>query len=200
MLIPYYHRPEEEAGVDEAGRGCLAGPVAAAAVILPHDFDLPGLNDSKKLSAKKREKLRIEIKEQALAWEVAMIDNTIIDQVNILRATYMAMHEAIKKLVLSPGFLLIDGKYFLAYAGIPHQCIIKGDGKYASIAAASILAKTSRDRYMIQLHQEFPVYQWDKNKGYPTAKHREAIRRYGISPYHRRSFHLLNDQKVIPFS
>jgi len=200
MLEPFYHKPGTEAGVDEAGRGCLAGPVVAAAVILPKHFDLPGLNDSKKLSPKKRSQLRLQIEEQTLAWAIGICDNEEIDRLNILRATYRAMHRAIKKLSIRPALLLIDGKYFQLYPQIPHQCIIKGDGKYASIAAASILAKTFRDRYMKNLHQQYPVYQWDKNKGYPTAKHREAIRRYGISPYHRRSFRLLNDQKVITFS
>ncbi len=199
MLEPYFHTPETEAGLDEAGRGCLAGPVAAAAVILPRDFDLPGLNDSKKLSAKKRDALRTEIERQALAWAVAMIDNTQIDKLNIFRASYAAMHEAVRKLGKTPDFLLVDGKFFIPYETIPYTCIIKGDGKYASIAAASVLAKTHRDEYMLRLHKAYPVYQWDKNKGYPTKSHRKAIREHGITPYHRRSFRLTDEQTEIPF-
>ena len=199
MLEPFYHNPETEAGLDEAGRGCLAGPVTAAAVILPSDYDLPDLNDSKKLSAEKRKTLRIEIENQALAWAVTMIDNTQIDKLNIFRASYIAMHDALRKLYRKPDFLLVDGKFFIPYENIPYKCIIKGDGKYASIAAASVLAKTHRDEYMIRLHEEYPVYQWDKNKGYPTKGHRRAIREHGITPYHRRSFRLLNEQTEIHF-
>ena len=200
MLKPFFKTPGTEAGLDEAGRGCLAGPVVAAAVILPEHYDLPGLNDSKKLSPAKREALRTEIERQAMAWAVAMIDNRKIDEINIFRASYAAMHNAIRKLPDPPAFLLVDGKFFIPYQNIPWQCIIKGDGKYASIAAASILAKTHRDEYMIRLHKKYPVYHWDKNKGYPTKAHRQAIREYGITPYHRRTFRLLDEQTEISFT
>ncbi len=199
MLKPYYKHPATEAGVDEAGRGCLAGPVTAAAVILPPDFDLPGLDDSKKLSAARRDALREEIEKQALAWAVAMVSNKEIDEMNIFRASYAAMHKAIRKLARTPSLLLIDGKYFIPYKKIPWQCIIGGDGKYAAIAAASILAKTHRDAYMIRQHEKFPAYGWDRNKGYPTKGHRKAIREYGLTPLHRRSFRLLNEQTEIDF-
>ncbi len=198
-LRPWHRHPAMEAGIDEAGRGCLAGPVTAAAVILPRDFELAGLDDSKKLSAKKREKLRQKIEEQALAWAVAMVDNHRIDEMNILRATWAAMHEAVKKLKKAPQLLLVDGRNFLPYKKIPHICIIKGDSKYASIAAASILAKTHRDHYMQEIHRQYPVYGWEINKGYPTAYHRSALRRYGPSPYHRMTFRLLDDQQKIAF-
>ncbi len=198
-LRPWHRYPGMEAGIDEAGRGCLAGPVTAAAVILPPDFELEGLNDSKKLSAKKREQLRQEIEEQALAWAVAMVDNHRIDEMNILRATWTAMHQAVDKLRKEPQLLLVDGRNFLPYKKIPFLCIIKGDSKYASIAAASILAKTYRDRYMMEIHREYPVYGWEGNKGYPTASHRQAIRRHGTTPYHRMTFRLLDDQQKIAF-
>jgi len=180
-----------EAGVDEAGRGCLAGPVFAAAVILPHnpsDDLLQYLNDSKKLSHRRRTILRKQIEEESIAWTVAVADNHEIDKINILNASYLAMHRAIEKLKMTPELLLIDGNRFLTYEGISHECIIKGDGLYYSIAAASILAKTWRDEYMLEKHNEFPHYCWNKNKGYPTIEHRNAIYEHGISPLHRKSF------------
>ena len=183
----------DEAGVDEAGRGCLAGPVFAAAVILPHNPSgnlLQYLNDSKKLSPKIRTILRKQIEEESLAWAVAMADNQEIDQLNILNASFLAMHRAIEKLKTRPKLLLIDGNRFLTYNGISHQCIIKGDGLYYSIAAASILAKTWRDQFMLNKHNEFPHYHWNKNKGYPTIEHRKAIYEHGISTLHRKSFNM----------
>lgn len=188
-----------EAGCDEAGRGCLAGPVFAAAVILPPGFDLPLLNDSKKLTARVREALRIEIEKSALAWAVASLDNQQIDTLNILRASIMAMHQAVSQLSLRPQHLLIDGNRFLPYQGIPHTCIVKGDAKFAPIAAASVLAKTYRDQFMQQIDQEYPCYHWAINKGYPTAEHRLAISQYGITPYHRRSYKLVDNQQKIDF-
>jgi len=188
-----------EAGCDEAGRGCLAGPVFAAAVILPDGFRHDILNDSKKLSPEQREKLRDEIINIAVAWNVAYVDNREIDEMNILRASIKAMHKAIGGLKTRPGFLLIDGNCFFPYDGIEHKTIIKGDSTYFSIAAASVLAKTFRDDFMNTLHKEYPIYGWDHNKGYATALHRKAIERQGISPYHRRSFSLSNDQIRIDF-
>tara|TARA_Y100001934_G_C12283463_1_gene741138 strand:+ start:911 stop:1507 length:597 start_codon:yes stop_codon:yes gene_type:complete len=179
-----------EAGCDEAGRGCLAGPVFAAAVILPENFHHPVLNDSKKLSHSQREELRQIIEGEALAWKVAMLDNNEIDEHNILNASFMAMHRAVDDLNTKPELLLIDGNRFIPYDGIPHQCIIKGDGKFSSIAAASILAKTHRDEFMLNLSFEHPQYNWSQNKGYPTAEHRAAIMKHGISSYHRKSFNL----------
>ena len=179
-----------EAGCDEAGRGCLAGPVFAAAVILPENFHHPVLNDSKKLSHSQREELRQIIEGEALAWKVAMLDNNEIDEHNILNASFMAMHRAVDDLNTKPELLLIDGNRFIPYEGIPHQCIIKGDGKFSSIAAASILAKTHRDEFMLNLSFEHPQYNWSQNKGYPTAEHRAAIMKHGISSYHRKSFNL----------
>ncbi|MFN2395103.1 MAG: ribonuclease HII [Bacteroidales bacterium] len=180
-----------EAGIDESGRGCLAGPVFAAAVILPEkpsDDLLHYMNDSKKLSEIRRTTLRKQIEDEALAWAVAMADNHEIDKINILNASYLAMHRAIKQLKTSPGLLLIDGNRFRPYEGISHQCIIKGDGLYYSIAAASILAKTWRDEFMLEKHNDFPHYHWNKNKGYATFEHRRAIYDHGISPLHRKSF------------
>ncbi|MGH2642518.1 MAG: ribonuclease HII [Chitinophagaceae bacterium] len=194
MLLPFYQDKLLEAGCDEAGRGCLAGPVFAAAVILPRNFFHPLLNDSKQLREKQRDLLRGIIEKEALAFSVAQIDNKEIDHINILKASIKAMHSAIGELHQIPKLLLIDGNRFIQYHHIPHQCIIKGDGKYASIAAASILAKTYRDAYMKFLHLQFPRYGWDINKGYPTKTHREAIRRYGTTPYHRLSFRLLPEQ------
>lgn len=188
-----------EAGVDEAGRGCLAGPVFAAAVILPPTYRHPLLNDSKQVSEKDRYLLRDHIQEHALAWSVAEIGQAVIDDINILQATYRAMHRAIDGLTTRPELLLIDGNRFLSYPGIPHQCIINGDALYRSIAAASILAKTYRDDLMHRLHGEFPMYGWDRNKGYGTREHRSAIRVFGNSPYHRRSFRLLPEQGELPF-
>lgn len=188
MLLPYLHEEFIEAGCDEAGRGALAGPVFAAAVILPKGFENPMLDDSKKLTPKRRETLRKIIEEQALAWAVASLNAAEIDELNILRASIKAMHQAIAKLSVTPAYLLIDGNRFYRYKEIPHSCIVKGDGKYASIAAASILAKTHRDEYMKRIAAEYPQYGWEKNMAYPTAAHREAIKKYGITPYHRLSY------------
>lgn len=189
-----------EAGCDEAGRGCIAGPVFAAAVILSPDFSNPVLDDSKKLSAKKRDELRILIEQEALDWGVALVDEKEIDQINILNASFLAMHRALEKLQPVPEYLLIDGNRFKPYGDIPYSCIVKGDGMYASIAAASILAKTHRDEYMESLHQEYPQYGWAKNRGYPTRTHRKAICKHGLTPYHRRSFRLLDEQMQLGFS
>ncbi len=191
MLAPYLDPNETEAGCDEAGRGCLSGPVFAAAVILPKDFDCPELNDSKKLTERQRKKLRPIIEEKALSWAVAQVDAPEIDQINILWASVRAMHLAVEQLQLNPTSLLIDGNRFKPYPGVPHHCIIKGDGKFLSIAAASILAKTYRDDFMEELDKQFPQYLWKQNKGYPTKVHREAIRVHGATPYHRMSFRLL---------
>jgi len=188
-----------EAGCDEAGRGCLAGPVFAAAVILPEHYRNPVLDDSKKLSARTRAMLRPVIEREALSWAVASVDNEMIDEVNILRASIMAMHLALNKLSVVPRHILVDGNRFYPYRAIGYHCIIKGDGIYASVAAASILAKTCRDEYMIALHNRFPDYGWDRNKGYPTAEHRSAIRKFGVTPCHRKSFSLFNDQLKIFF-
>jgi ribonuclease HII len=190
-LLPYHHPDLLEAGCDEAGRGCLAGPVFAAAVILPQDFYHPALNDSKQLSESQRELLRPVIEREALAWSVAQVDAPEIDRINILKASFLAMHRALDALRSKPEFILVDGNRFYAYPAVPHLCVIKGDGKYAAIAAASILAKTWRDEYMQRLHTQFPAYDWLTNKGYPTQAHRDAIRQHGITPYHRRSFQLL---------
>jgi len=179
-----------EAGCDEAGRGCLAGPVFAAAVILPENFDIPLLDDSKKLSKKIRYELREKIIATAKSLAVAYVDNKTIDKINILNASILAMHKAIEKLVVKPGFLLIDGNRFKPYKSIPYRCIIKGDGKFCAIAAASILAKTYRDDFMKKIHSQFPEYDWVNNKGYPTVKHRFAISENGITPYHRKTFRL----------
>ena len=187
-LKKYLNKGFTEAGCDEAGRGCLAGPVFAAAVILPENFDLPLLDDSKKLSKKIRYELREEIVAIAKSWAVASVDNKTIDKINILNASFLAMHKAIKKLDVEPGFLLIDGNRFKPYKSIPYSCIIKGDGKFSSIAAASILAKTYRDDFMKKIHNKFPEYDWVNNKGYPTVKHRNAISEMGITPYHRKTF------------
>jgi ribonuclease HII len=189
----------KEAGCDEAGRGCLAGPVFAAAVILPDEYQNPLLNDSKKLSPRMRAMLRPIIEHDALAWAVASLDNEMIDELNILRASIMAMHRALDQLSITPGHILVDGNRFYPYRNIRHQCIIKGDGIYASIAAASVLAKTWRDDFMISLHNRYPYYNWDQNKGYPTAVHRSAIGKFGISPYHRKSFSLFGDQLKLIF-
>lgn len=193
MLLSCYQHKLLEAGCDEAGRGCLAGPVFAAAVILPKDFSHPILNDSKQLTEKQRNLLREVIEKEAITFSVAQIDNREIDHINILNASIKAMHVAVSELNKTPGLLLIDGNRFIQYHLIPHQCIIKGDGQYASIAAASVLAKTYRDAYMKSLHAQFPQYGWNVNKGYPTKIHRAAIRQYGITPYHRLSFRLLSE-------
>lgn len=191
MLLPYFNKDLIEAGCDEAGRGCLAGPVTAAAVILPKNFSHPMLNDSKKLTEKQRDKLRPIIEKEAVAWAVASLTPAEIDVHNILNASFLAMHRAIKQLTTMPESLLIDGNRFKTYPNIPHHCIIKGDGKYLNIAAASILAKTHRDDYMKTLAKEFPVYDWHKNKGYPTKAHRTAIVKHGSCEHHRQSFRLL---------
>lgn len=188
-----------EAGVDEAGRGCLAGPVFAAAVILPPNFRHPLLNDSKQVSERDRYTLRTYIESKALAWSVAEVGQEEIDKINILQATYRAMHRAIEGLSHRPELLLIDGNRFLVFPGIPHQCIIDGDALYRSIAAASILAKTYRDDHMQRLHVEYPMFGWNRNKGYGTLEHRNAIRLHGNSPYHRKSFRLLPEQGELPF-
>ena len=180
-----------EAGIDEAGRGCLAGPVVAAAVILPKDFNDPELNDSKKLTALQRERICERIKLNALAWAIGVIDNNQIDEINILQATYCAMHNAVSQLHRQPELLLVDGNRFKPYPGIQHHCFIKGDSRFQSIAAASILAKTYRDELMEDFHKQYPLYNWNKNKGYPTKSHREAIKEIGVSPLHRRTFQLL---------
>ena len=198
-LLLFLQEGRLEAGCDEAGRGCLAGPVFAAAVILPADFKNDQLNDSKKLTEKQRYALRPIIELQALAFAVGIVDNHEIDRINILNASFLAMHRALDQLKLKPGHLLIDGNRFKAYQEIPHTCIIKGDGKYLSIAAASILAKTYRDDYMEVIHMEFPEYNWQKNKGYPTLHHRKVVREIGITPYHRLSFANLGDQLRLNF-
>lgn len=190
-LLPYHHPDLREAGCDEAGRGCLAGPVFAAAVVLPKDFHHPLLNDSKQLTGQQRDLLREVVEKEAIVWSVAQVDAPEIDRINILKASFLAMHRALDGLRQKPEFILVDGNRFYAYPSIPHLCVVKGDGKYAAIAAASILAKTWRDEYMLRLHAEFPHYDWQSNKGYPTDAHREAIRQHGITPYHRRSFRLL---------
>ena len=191
QLLSFFRKNTIEAGCDEAGRGCLSGPVVAAAVILPKDFKNKLLDDSKKLTESKRKALRPIIEKEALAYAIGVVDEKEIDEINILNASFLAMHRAIDKLGISPELLLIDGNRFNAYLETEHECIIKGDGKYLSIAAASVLAKTYRDDFMEDLHQEFPVYGWDKNKGYPTKKHRIAILNNGDCKYHRKTFTLL---------
>lgn len=193
-LIKFSQREVPEAGCDEAGRGCLAGPVVAAAVILDPRKSIRGLDDSKKLTARERELLRDEIEEKALAWAVASLSPADIDRHNILRASFLAMHQALDQLELVPGLLLIDGNRFIKYRDVPHRCEVKGDGRYQSIAAASILAKTHRDATMLELAERYPQYGWKTNKGYPTEDHRDAIRRFGPCEHHRKSFRLLEDQ------
>jgi ribonuclease HII len=199
MLKSYLYRNLTEAGCDEAGRGCLAGPVFAAAVILPKNFKHPVLNDSKILTAKQRSELRDVIINSAISWKVALVDNGEIDEINILRASIKAMHLAVDGLEKPPQFLLIDGNRFFSYKDLMHKTIIRGDGLFFSIAAASVLAKTFRDEYMEKIHCEYPEYGWNRNKGYPTSFHREALLRYGLTPYHRRSFSLFNTQLSIDF-
>lgn len=196
MLLPYLHPELIEAGCDEAGRGCLAGAVYAAAVILPHDFHNELLNDSKQLSEKQRYALREVIEKEAVAWAVGVVTPEEIDKINILNASFLAMHRAIDELKVRPQHLLIDGNRFNKYQDLPHTTIVKGDGKYLSIAAASILAKTYRDDYMKELHEAYPQYDWKGNKGYPTPKHRAAIALYGITPYHRKTFNLLGNEQL----
>ncbi len=194
MLQTFYQTELLEAGCDEAGRGCYAGPVFAAAVMLPPGFHHPLLNDSKQVKEKDRNELRRFIEQNALHCAVAMVDNNEIDTINILKASFKAMHLALDKLKKKPQLLLIDGNRFVPYKKIPHHCIVQGDGKYASIAAASILAKTYRDEYMQQLHHEFPVYEWQQNKGYGTLTHRKAIAAFGLCKYHRKSFNIVPKQ------
>lgn len=199
MLEPWLEKGRLEAGCDEAGRGCLAGPVVAAAVILPPDFRDRDLDDSKKLSAKKRDRLRPLIEREALAWAVGVVSEQEIDQINILNASFEAMHRALDGLETRPDFLLIDGNRFKPWSDVEHLCVVGGDGKYASIAAASVLAKTWRDAYMVKVHEEFPVYGWDRNKGYGSTHHRKAIAEHGVSPHHRHSFRLIDEQMKLDF-
>lgn len=201
MLKNYYEQGRVEAGCDEAGRGCLAGSVYAAAVILPPDYHNERLNDSKKLTARQRYALRQDIERDAVAWAVGVVTPQEIDQINILNASILAMHRALDQLQVRPEAIIVDGNRFKPYHDLPHTTIVKGDGKYLSIAAASILAKTYRDDEMIRLAQEYPDYDWQHNMGYPTRKHREAIRQHGITPYHRRTFNLLGSEELtIPFN
>ena len=196
MLLPYLNKDLIEAGCDEAGRGCLAGSVFAAAVILPVDFKNELLNDSKQLNEKQRYALREVVEKEAIAWAVGIVTAEEIDKINILNASILAMHRAVDQLTVIPQHLIIDGNRFKKYNEIPHTTVVKGDGKYLSIAAASILAKTYRDDYMTRLHTEFPVYDWDHNKGYPTKKHRAGIAKHGATPYHRMTFNLLGDGQL----
>lgn len=198
-LFSYYHPDFIEAGCDEAGRGCLAGPVVAAAVIFPKNYSHCELNDSKQLSAKARLKLREDIERDALSFAVAFVNNSEIDKINIVKASVRAMHMALDQLTVIPQYIIIDGNYFIPYKKVPHKCHIKGDGKYLSIAAASILAKTYRDEYMEKLHKEFPNYLWCENKGYATADHRMAVQRYGLTCYHRKSFCSNSEQLSLDF-
>lgn len=200
MLKNYYEQGGVEAGCDEAGRGCLAGSVYAAAVILPPDYRNERLNDSKKLTARQRYALRQDIERDAVAWAVGVVTPQEIDQINILNASILAMHRALDQLQVRPEAIIVDGNRFKPYRDLPHTTIVKGDGKYLSIAAASILAKTYRDDEMVRLAQEYPDYDWQHNMGYPTRKHREAIRQHGLTPYHRRTFNLLGSEELtIPF-
>jgi len=198
-MLHIYNSQLRVAGTDEAGRGCLAGPVTAAAVILPSSFKSDILNDSKILSLKNRRFLKEQIEAEALSFGVAHVFMEEIDEINILNASILAMHKALRELKFDPECIIVDGNRFKNFKTIPHECIIKGDGKYMSIAAASILAKTYRDEFMEKIHEEFPMYNWKKNKGYPTKEHRAAIKKYGITKYHRKSFKLLPDQLKIEF-
>lgn len=198
-LLPTQYSKKIEAGTDEAGRGCLAGPVTAAAVILSKNFSNPDLNDSKKISAKKRNELREVIEKEAVAYSVVHINNHKIDKINILNASMLAMHQAIKKLKIIPGFILVDGNRFYNYKNLEHKCIISGDSKFQNIAAASILAKTYRDELMIKLDKKHPEYNWNNNKGYPTKSHKKSILEYGPSVYHRKSFRLFDTQTELKF-
>ncbi len=199
MLKPYFQNELIEAGCDEAGRGCLAGPVFAAAVILPTHFSNPVLNDSKQLCEKDRYELRVVIQQNAIAWAVAQVDHEEIDRINIFKASFKAMHLALDQLTHHPQLIIVDGNHFIPYNRIPHRTIIKGDGIYASIAAASILAKTYRDDYMLEMHRQFPLYKWESNKGYATEAHRTAITLNGLSPIHRKSFRCFpEDPNAIP--
>ena len=196
MLESCYNKGKVEAGCDEAGRGCLAGSVFAAAVILPEDYQNELLNDSKQLTEKKRYQLREMIERDAVAWAVGIVTPEEIDKINILNASILAMHRALDQLKVRPEAIIVDGNRFKPYQKLPHTTIVKGDGKYLSIAAASILAKTYRDDYMNRLAEEYPQYDWQSNKGYPTKKHRDAIRQYGITPYHRKTFNMLGDGQL----
>ena len=195
-LLPHYYADLVEAGCDEAGRGCLAGSVYAAAVILPRGYDNPLLNDSKKLTEKKRKELRDQIVRDAVAWAVGVVTPEEIDKINILKASFLAMHRALDQLTVRPEAVIVDGNRFTPYRDLPYTTIVKGDGKYQAIAAASILAKTFRDEYMDKLAEEYPYYDWQKNNGYPTKAHREGIRQHGTSPYHRMSYNLLGDGQL----
>lgn len=196
MLKPYFNPDLIEAGCDEAGRGCLAGSVYAAAVILPKDYENAKLNDSKQLTAKRRYELRTEIERDALAWAVGIVTPEEIDKINILNASILAMHRALDGLKVRPEFVIVDGNKFKPYRDLRHQTIVKGDAKYLSIAAASILAKTYRDDYMMELHKQYPFYGWDHNAGYPTKEHRLGIKQHGTTPYHRMSYNLLGDGQL----
>ena len=196
-MLKSCYRSLLEAGTDEAGRGCLAGPVTAAAIILPEKFNNITLNDSKQLSETKRDLLRPILEEKAVSFSVCHVFEEEIDEINILNASFLAMHRAIDKLQPVPDFIIVDGNRFKPYPNIDHECIIKGDGKFMSIAAASVLAKTYRDEYMAKIHEEFPMYNWKKNKGYPTKEHREVIKKYGITKYHRKSFRQLPEQLTL---
>lgn len=198
-LLPHYYKGCIEAGCDEAGRGCLAGSVYAAAVILPADYDNPDLNDSKQMSHSRRYALRQQIMDDAVAWAVGVVTPEEIDQINILNASILAMHRALDQLGVRPEAVIVDGNRFKPYGDLPYTTIVKGDGKYQAIAAASILAKTFRDDYMDALDDECPQYGWRRNKGYPTREHREAIRQHGITPYHRRSYNLTGQELPLPF-
>ena len=196
-LLPHFYEGKIEAGCDEAGRGCLAGSVYAAAVILPQGYDNPLLNDSKKLSEKRRRELRDQIVRDAVAWAVGVVTPEEIDRINILKASFLAMHRALDQLTVRPEAVIVDGNRFTPYRDLPYTTIVKGDGKYQAIAAASILAKTFRDEYMDRIDKEYPIYEWQKNKGYPTKSHREGIRLHGTSPYHRMSYNLLGDERQL---
>lgn len=199
MLLPHYFEGKIEAGCDEAGRGCLAGSVYAAAVILPKGYDNPLLNDSKQLTEKRRYALRDTIVRDAVAWAIGIVAPEEIDKINILNASFLAMHRALDQLTVRPEAIIVDGNRFTPYHDVPYATIVKGDGKYQAIAAASILAKTFRDDYMNRLAIEYPYYDWQKNKGYPTRAHREGIRLHGITPYHRKSYNLLGSEPMLPF-
>lgn len=199
LLQSHYYDGLIEAGCDEAGRGCLAGSVYAVAVILPQNYSHPYLNDSKQLTEKRRMILRKDIEKDAIAWAVGVVSPEEIDEINILKASFLAMHRAIDQLKVRPEALIIDGNRFTPYQNLPYTPIVKGDSKYLSIAAASILAKTYRDEYMEELHSQYPQYEWSKNKGYPTVAHREAIKKYGTTPFHRMSFNLLGEEKQLSF-
>ncbi len=199
MLLPHYFEGKIEAGCDEAGRGCLAGSVYAAAVILPKGYDNPLLNDSKQLTEKRRYALRDTIVHDAVAWAIGIVTPEEIDKINILNASFLAMHRALDQLTVRPEAIIVDGNRFTPYHDVPYATIVKGDGKYQAIAAASILAKTFRDDYMDRLAIEYPYYDWQKNKGYPTRAHREGIRLHGITPYHRKSYNLLGSEPMLPF-